>query len=206
MRKTFLGLIILILCCQPAFADTPDFGPDGLKGLSESQIAELNQGKLIFSTSDDGNEESSLIESVAIFNKTPQQTWDLLVQTHRQVEYLKELAETKIIKKEDDEDIIYFKLKSVITINYQVEHEFDYDKLYIHWELDDDYANELDDLRGFWRLYPYDGGQKTLVRYGSSVTLRGVPDFVQNMFKKGGVGKSLKTVRKWVESDGTYHK
>jgi len=65
--------------------------------------------------------------------------------------------------------------------------------------MDKSFNNDLADLQGFWKLYPYPGG-RTLVQYGSNVSIKNVPDWIENMFKKKGVEKSLNCVKKYVNT------
>src|SRR6185436_1984714 len=74
------------------------------------------------------------------------------------------------------------------------------------WTLDSSYPNnDLTSLDGYWKFFPY-GKTKTLARYGSNVSFKNVPEFVENMFKKGGVKDALVSVKKYVDSGGTYRK
>jgi hypothetical protein len=63
----------------------------------------------------------------------------------------------------------------------------------------------LKEFRGFWRLYPYAGG-RTLARYGNKVSPAGIPEFIVNLFRKGGIVRALESVRLYVESGGSYRK
>ncbi|MGD9941566.1 MAG: hypothetical protein AB7T74_17370, partial [Clostridia bacterium] len=77
--------------------------------------------------------------------------------------------------------------------------------LYMHWDLAPEFDNGLKEFKGFWRLYPYEGG-RTLARYGNRVSPVGIPDFIVDLFRKGGIVRALETVRLYVESGGTYRK
>ena len=141
-----------------------------------------------------------------VFNQTPEQTWNLLYRTEDQAKYLKELEEAKIIAKSPFKDTIEFRVKAAfLTFLYRVNHNFDRTGLNFWWGLDPTFKNDLVDLRGYWRFYPYSQG-KTLARYGSTVSLKKVPAFIEDMFKKSGVARSLASVKKYVDSGGTYHK
>jgi len=71
--------------------------------------------------------------------------------------------------------------------------------------LDPDYNNDLNGLEGFWRLYPYGEG-KTLARYGSNISVKYVPGWIESVFKKRGVKKALLSVKKYIDSGGKYRK
>ncbi len=210
MRRIIFLFLSLILIPALTFASLPDFGTDGLKGLSEKQLKKINKGKILFSTKDksagEDGKKQSLIEAVLVFDKPVNETWELLAKTEDQIKYLKEIKEVNVIDQNALENINEFKLKAVFfTLIYRVHHEFDKSNNYFHWTLDPNFKNDLADLKGFWKFYPY-GENKTLVRYGSNVSLKKVPDWVEALFKKGGVKKSLKCVKKYVDSGGTWRK
>jgi hypothetical protein len=178
-----------------------------MKGLSAEQEGDLADGKIVFSTTDtQGKGKSELIEAAVVFDKPPEYVWELLYRTEDQVKFLEEVEELEIVKKEELEDNLEFKLQVMfLTFVYRVIHHFDEDDLHIYWGLDPSFENDLLDLRGFWKLHPYGEG-KTLARYGSHLSLKNVPRRVEALFKRRGVEKSLIAVRKYVNSGGTYRK
>lgn len=201
MKNILLLFFFLVLGLQTLFAGMPDFGPDGLSGLTKAQKQDLDKGKIVFSTTNSGEQaQSTLIEAAVVFDVTPQETWRLLSKTEDQIKYLKEIDELNIIKTEPTLNIQEFKLKiAFLTIVYRVIHRFDESNQYIYWGLDPSFNNDLEDLRGFWRFYPYGQG-KTLARYGSNVSIKNIPDWIEAIFKKSGVKKSLLAVKKYVDS------
>ena len=196
---------LLMLGGQSPFAGMPDFGPDGLSGLTEEQRQNLDKGKIVFSTTDTGAQgQNALIEAAVVFNVPLQETWRLLSKTEDQIKYLKEIYELNIIKTGSALNIQEFKLKiAFLDIVYRVIHRFDEANQYIYWSMDPSFDNDLEDLRGFWRFYPYGQG-KCLARYGSNVSIRNIPSWIEAIFKKSGVKKSLLAVKKYVDSGGTY--
>jgi hypothetical protein len=203
MRKTFIGIICLLVFSGSAAAGEPNFGNDGLKGISIEQQKELDGGKIIFSTTDKSR-ENSLIEAAIVFNQPVESTWNLLTRVDEQDKYLAEIKKIKLAGKNPVK--VEFGLKILfLSIWYQCQYQFDKPNNYFDWHLDPAYKNEINDLRGFWKLYPYPNN-KTLARYGSNVVAKGVPDWVQGAFKKSGVGKALKATKKFVDSGGTWTK
>jgi hypothetical protein len=172
-----------------------------MKGLTAEQREDLADGKIVFSTTDtDADEESTLVEAALIFDEPPEYVWEVLYRTEDQIKFLEEVKEVRIIEKEELQDNIEFKLKVLfMTFVYRLIHHFEQDDLHIHWGLDPSFDNDLLYLRGFWKLHPYGEG-KTLARYGSDVSLKNVPRWIQSLFKKRGVAKSLEAVREYIDS------
>ena len=84
MKKIIMFLMSVCFLATTAYAACPDFGPDGLKGLTKEEIERLEDDEIIFSTTDQACAEdaaSSLIQAVVIFDTTPQQSWDIISQS-----------------------------------------------------------------------------------------------------------------------------
>ena len=204
---TRIPVIFVLLISTAVAGEVRDFGPDGKKGLTAEQERDLAGGKVVFSTTDTrGKGKSALIEAAVVFDKPPEYVWELLYRTEDQVKFLQEVDELKILEKEELQDKLELKLRIVfMTIVYRVIHHFEKDDLYIYWELDRSFENDLLDVCGFWKLHPYGEG-KTLARYGSGFSIKNVPQWIESLFKERGVEKSLIAVRKYVNSGGTYRK
>jgi hypothetical protein len=201
MKKAFIGIICLFVFSGIATADEPDFGADGLNGISIEQQKMLSEGKIVFSTKDK-SKENSLIEAVIVFNQPVESTWSLLTKVEEQDKYLGEIKKIKLASKNPVK--VEFGLKILfLSIWYQCQYQFNKPNYYFDWCLDPTYKNELNSLRGFWKLYPY-GSNKTLARYGSNVIAKGIPDWIQGAFKKSGVEKALKATKSFVDSGGTW--
>lgn len=207
MKKTILALIVICFSASMGMAATPDFGPDGLKGLNEAQKQKLAQGQIVFTFTDSTSQaHAGLIEAAVVFDKSPEETWYFLTRVEDQYKYLKEVEISRAMTKTDPVNLVLFKVTAaMLSVDYRVSYQYDQANKYFHWGLDPGFQNDLLDLRGFWRVYPYGQG-KTLARYGSNVSLKNVPGFIEDMFKKSGVSRSLVSVKKYVDSGGTYHK
>jgi hypothetical protein len=180
----------------------PDYGQDGMMGLTDSQKKELSEGKIVFSTID-RNKGSSLIEAAIVFNKSPEEVWEMLSKTEEQIRYLKEVNKIKLIEKNGNSDTMWFQLKILLLpIRYQINHHYSKENMYFHWSLDPTYKSDLRELKGFWKFYSYENN-KTFARYGSLVSLKYIPSFLQDKFKKNAVEKALRSVKCYVDSGGT---
>ncbi len=201
MKKIVILLFFIVAFSSLASAAEPDFGVDGMKGISIEEQKMLADGKIVFSTTDK-SKENALIESAIVFNQPIEETWNLLSKVEIQDRYLQEIKKIKLTSKNPVK--VEFGLKILfMSIWYQCQYQFNKPDYYFDWHLDPTYKNEINQLKGFWKLYPY-GNNKTLARYGSNVVVKGVPDFVQGAFKKSGVEKALHATKKFVDSGGTW--
>ncbi len=188
--------------------EMPDFGPDGLAGLTLEQKQKLAQGEIILPESvvkTPGGK--TLIEAALVFNKPPEEVWRLLSKTEDQVKYLDEVKKVTVIFKSSTGDNLEFTIKLLTKIFvYRQVHQFDEKNLHFRWRLDHDFKSDIKELNGFWRFYPFGSG-KTLARYGSRVLLRfSVPDFIQTALTKNNLPRALQSVKKFVNSGGTWEK
>jgi hypothetical protein len=204
-------LFILIFVLQPILPhpqEMPDFGPDGLAGLTLEQQEKLAQGKIILPESVVKTPEGrTLIEAALVFDKPPEEVWQLLSKTEDQVKYLGDVEKATVVFQGPAEDNIEFKVKILVkTFIYRQIHRFDKKNFYFYWILDPDFRSDLKELKGFWRFYPF-GSSKTLGRYGSRLLLRFVvPDSIQTALTKEKLPGALQSVREYVNSGGAWVK
>ncbi len=195
----FLSQPILI-CSQ----QMPDFGPDGLAGLTLEQREKLSRGKIIMPESVVKTPKGkTLIEAALVFDRPPEKVWEILSKTEDQVKYLDNIKDATVISRGPTENTIEFKVKILVkTFIYRQIHNFDKTNLYFYWTLDPDFRGDLKELNGFWRFYPFGSG-KTLARYGSRLLLRFfVPDFIQTALIRDKLPEALQSVRNYVNSGG----
>lgn len=205
MIRKIMNRIFGIFCLSSTlcFATMPDFGPDGFKDLDNQQIQRLINGEIVFSFTElKTQEHSGLIEAAVIFDQMPEQTWNLLRRAEDQVKYIKEIEEAEVITRNSLRDTIEFKTRfAFLTFICRVNLAFDKKDLNFCWRLDTNHSNDCSKLHGFWRFYPYGRG-KTLARYGFAVSLKHIPTFIEDLFKKSVIARSLANVKKYVDSAG----
>jgi ribosome-associated toxin RatA of RatAB toxin-antitoxin module len=208
MKKLNLIITLIMLCLfikVPLSAfnwDNPDFGQDGMAGLTDSEKNELKNGRIVFSATDK-ERDNSMIEATIIFNKPPEEVWDMLSKTEEQIKYLKEVNKIKLIDRNCNTDTMWFQLKIIlITLRYQINHHYNKDYMCFYWSLDPSYKSDFRELKGFWKFYPYENN-KTVARYGSLVNIKFLPLWLQDAIKKKGVEKALNSVKCYVDSGGT---
>ncbi len=204
MKKITI-IVIFSLLCGTILIALPEFGSDGLAGLSTEQKKQLEAGKIVFATVGSvSTSESELIYAAIVFNQPIEETWRLISRTEDQIKYLSDIDELKIIHKGGASDKIQFTVSAgPFSKTYRVIHRFSPEKKGFEWGLDPSFNNDLEKLTGFWRFYPFGEG-KTLARYGSNVSIRNVPTWVESLFKKKGITQALNQVKKYVDSGGTW--
>jgi uncharacterized membrane protein len=203
-----LALAGILSLPAPAASEKPDFGPDGLAGLSDVQILRLSRGEVILPKSVLKTPQGqTLIEAAVVFDRPPEEVWNLLTRTEDQRKYLKEVKKVDIIFKEPAGDLLEMTVKILgKTIVYRQFHHFDKGASYFWWELDPSFPSQVKELSGFWRFYPFPG-ERTLARYGSRVQMRfGVPSFIQVALVKNGLPSALRSTKRYIDSGGRCEK
>lgn len=184
-----------------------DFGNTGLKGLSSEQLTKLASGEIVFISNDKGDSNNSLIEAAIVFSAPPETAWKLISKTDDQPLYIDDCKDITVINKSPAKaKEVHTVGNWLVTYNYGVIQNYSPESLCLYWMLDTSYSNnDLVAMKGYWQFYPYGDG-KTLARYGSMVSFKNVPKFVEDMFKKGGMKDALTSVKKYVDSGGSYRK
>ncbi len=202
--SAFLSLAWLFV----SFHEAPDFGPDGLTGLTPGQRQKLFQEEIVFPKRIGQTAAGkSFIEAALLFNQPAAEAWQLLARTQDQIQYLDHVEKITVISKTPIEDNLEFTTKMAMkTFVYRVIHKFDSKNLSICWSLDPSFANDLKELEGFWRLYPFDQ-EKTIARYGCSISPGFiVPKFILDALIRKDLRAALAAVKKYVDSGGRWKK
>ncbi|MDD8031271.1 MAG: SRPBCC family protein [Acidobacteriota bacterium] len=179
----------------------PDFGPDGLKGLTEDQKRKLNSGQVVMTSSPEITPDGkTMIAAVMKIEAPLDWVWAVLSATEKQIDYLEEIEELKLLEQSQNFNRMEFVVKVMgKRVKYTVVHHFRPSEYYFWWELDKKAQPDLKELSGFWKLYPADGNW-TIARYGSRVVPDfPVPEFIRNWLYKKSVRSSLEKVRNYVE-------
>jgi hypothetical protein len=184
----------------------PEFGPDGLAGLDQGQKAELVRGHAVLPEGAvKTTNGTSFIEAALVFDRPPAEVWSLLSKTELQVHYVPEIKAANLIWDKGNENCLELNVRVMgRNVVYRMIQSFDPPQLYFHWVLDAEMPSDIKELAGFWRFYPY-GQDRTLARYGSIVKPRfPVPGFLRRAIAKGHVRSDLESVKKYVDSGGTW--
>jgi hypothetical protein len=213
MKKKAGRFVLFSLLTLPAFILSSsrqeiDFGSDGLAGLSDVQVWRLGRGEIVLPDSLIKTEEGkTLIEAALVFDQPPDEVWRLLSRTEDQGRYLREVQKVAVISKTPTDDLLEFTIKVFTkTFVYRQSHRFDERELRLTWSLDPSFPSEIKELTGFWRFYPFAQGN-TLGRYGSRVLMKfAVPASIQNALAKNRLPDALRSVKRYVDSGGTWDK
>jgi hypothetical protein len=202
------GLLLSVLVSSASVQKMPEFGPDGLSGLTDEQRKELDRGEIVLPNSAvETSGGKTLIEAALVLAVPPDEAYLLLSSGEDQAKYLAEVKSVVVISKTPEEEHLEFTTEVMTkTIVYRQITRFGPGHLYIHWRLDDTFRTDLKELNGYWRFYPYAEG-KTLARYGSLVLPRfPVPGFIRSALAQSRLRSALEDIKKYVESRGTHEK
>ncbi len=147
----------------------------------------------------------SIITAYVIFDQPIERAYGLLSQTARHGEFRPEVASIALVRATEHGPVDEQRLKILFRrYVYRVEYRLDPQRHRIEWSLDEDFDNDLAELRGLWELYELEDGQ-TLGRFGTSVDVgSGVPGFLQDWITRKNLPVMMKRVRLWVDSEGRY--
>ncbi len=183
--------------------------PEAWKGLTQDQVKKVKAGEIVIldknlSSSD---EAKRFIQTAMIFNQPIDAVWTLLSQTEKQEQYLRSLFDSPIIETHPTWNLSDFYVKvAFIDLKYRVRHDFESEKYYFHWNLDPSHENDLKHLEGYWRFYKIDQSH-TLARYGTIVVVSElIPKSIMEEMTRRDLPESMQSVKKYVESGGTYAK
>jgi hypothetical protein len=85
----------------------PDFGPDGLAGLSAKQRTELARGGIVLPEGAvKTTRGSSLVEAAFIIDRPPGEVWCLLSKTEFQTHYVPEVKSARIVWEAGEESCL----------------------------------------------------------------------------------------------------
>ena len=168
-----------------------------------------SDGLVVLVTADDPGTRSSKRSSVVIgfvlFDPDPAETYRLLSQTARQIEYRTELKGIDTLGWTDSGPVDQHRIRILFQrYTYHLQYHLDPEARSVRWELDDDYENDLSRVDGGWELFEMRGGH-TLGRFTTSIEVgAGVPRFLQNYFTRKNLPSTLGNCRRWVNSKGRY--
>ena len=146
-----------------------------------------------------------IISAYVLFDQPVDRVYRLLAQSTRQSEFRPELTRIETVEtgphgQVDEQQLKILFQHYVFRIAYQLFPE----QRRIEWNLDERFDNDLARLTGFWALYAMADG-RTLARSGTSVDVGpAVPAVLQDWITRKNVPETMRRVRMWVNSGGSY--
>lgn len=201
------GAVLLLVCLVPAVAlaeaTRPPPAEPYLKTLPAELRARLEREGTVMLPNDAAT--PGVAEGLLVFSKPYDQVWALLVQTERQREYRKELAEVTSIERFETGVVERHRIRLLFFgLTYHLRYEFTPSAWRIAWSLAPGHENGLEQIAGTWELLDL-GGSRTIGRLGSTVRVGGgMPRSLQNAVTRKNLPETLDHVRRWVDSGGTW--
>jgi len=153
----------------------------------------------------EGPLSGGLLLAYVLFASDPESVYGLLSQSGRHPEYRPELTSVETIETGPGGPIDEHRMRILFQrYVYRIEYRLDPDHRRIEWHLDERFDNDLEQMSGFWELYPIGEGS-TLGRTGTMVNVGPhVPGFLQDWITRRNLPRTIDRVRRWVDSGGTY--
>ena len=199
-----LGLLSLV--SLPAVAEEPPQSGEEILAAQPTELVErLNDEKIIVmqEVREKGALSGGLILGFVLFEKPLAQVYDLLSQTERQAEFRPEVTRIETVDRYESGHLDEHHLKIIFRrYSYRLHYSLEPETNRISWTLADGYDNDLEQLGGFWELFPL-GPNRTLGRFGNQVSVGpAVPGFLQDWITRKNLPRAMQRVRAWVDSDG----
>lgn len=146
-----------------------------------------------------------IISAYVLFDQPIERVYRLLAQSTRQAEFRPELTRIEIVETAPQRQVDEQQLKILFQrYVYRIAYRLFPEERRIEWNLDERFENDLDRLTGFWSLHAMADG-RTLGRSGTSVDVGpAVPAVLQDWITRKNVPETMRRVRMWVNSGGTY--
>jgi hypothetical protein len=153
----------------------------------------------------EGPLRGGIISAYVLFDQPVDRVYRLLAQSARQSEFRPELTRIETVETGPRGPVDEQRLKILFRhYVYRIAYQLFPEHRRIEWNLDERFDNDLARLTGFWALYAMADG-RTLGRSGTSVDVGpAVPAILQDWITRKSVPETMKRVRMWVNSGGTY--
>lgn len=188
----------------------PSEGERFLEGISSSLKAQLNaEGRVLLPEvkSKDGDGLSGEIRALALFQKSKEDTFELIIQPSQQALYLPRLKSSAPVLRSEGGELTEFHLGfGIMDIEYRTQHWWWPSLSRIEWGLDSTFDNDIKVAKGFWQLYAL-GPDRCLGEYGTVVdTGLPVPESMQGYFARKDIPDALKAFQRYIDSGGRYRR
>lgn len=170
-----------------------------------SVVKRLEAKKLVILTPEQGNGDDHWVRALAIFERPREQVMRLVAQSARQIEYRPEITEIETVERFPNGTVDEHHLRVLfVKLAYRLRAQIDYGEGRAWWSLDENFANDLRRLDGYWEFYEL-GPARTLGAFGTVVDIGpALPGFLQDFATRKNVPQTVDRTRRWVDSDGTW--
>ena len=150
-------------------------------------------------------ERASFVIALVIFAQDRERAIALVTDPKRQMEWRSDLDSVEIVEAAAQTRVDEIHMRVLFReLVYRVKYHRDPETDRISWALDPRFENGLVHFEGFWEFYPMTDGT-TLGRFGTHVDAGAAfPAFIQRDLTRRSVLETMKSCRKWVDSNGTW--
>ena len=203
------GAALLLACSAPALAVAgaallaPPPAEPYLRAISPDLLPRLARERFLMLPSD--AVAPDLVQGLVVFSQPYALVWRLLAQTERQREYRSELAELTNVEHFANGVVDRHRIRVLfVGLTYHLRYQLDPSAWHIEWSLAPNYENGMQQISGSWDLFDL-GGDRTLGRLGSTVRVgSALPRSFQDAVTRKNLPETLDSIRRWVDSGGTW--
>lgn len=164
--KHFLFTVVTLLAALGLAI--PAEGQGRRRGFSEEEQEDLEAGRLVVRRQARRRGELQLIggTSFQVINRTPQEVWRAIQDTHHYDRFLPQLAEATVVEEEEDKKLLLLRHEQgPVEASYYITQQLSDDDRTVHFRVDQDRPGDLSEGWGFIQIKPYDG-TKAIVTFG----------------------------------------
>jgi hypothetical protein len=178
--------------------------------ITPERLAELEKGKPVVTKSQQGGEKGGDAASacaLGLIEKPAAETWAVLCDFEKQSEFMPRL---KTVER-DDSSAPAVSLSHTLKImwnqiNYHLLMDIDDAAMHQSWKLDDSKKNDIKSATGSWTVLPWGDNRCIVVYEIEANTGMAIPKFLAQILLKQDVPGVIGSLKKRVESDGTWKK
>lgn len=194
----------------PAQAGAGAAAPPGLPPLPEMDRiawAKLKAGIVHTESSDEGGVAGSG-RGLAVARCPPEAVWAVVTNHAHFADFMPRMVSVEVSRRTATGERALQTIDATLaTVRYALDYVWDPTTLHVDYKLAEDVPHDVASVKGFWQLWPLDGGAHTLVEYRSQVDAgRWVPGPIRSYLQDRGLKDAVKAVVLRAESGGTWTK
>jgi hypothetical protein len=207
--RWLLALLLLLLAGAAPADELQEASPadEILAGLSPELAGHLQQDKMVMlqQFGQDGRIYGGMIYALVLFERSRSEVMRFLIQSERQTEFRPELRRAEVVREFPGGHVVDYEIRMMLTtVRYRSRRTWDLDTAEMRWSLDPEADNDFAALEGHWELFEL-GPERTLARFGTKIDVGpALPKFFQDFATRRKLPESMRNVRLWIESGGSY--